>query len=830
MSRPIGTIGEYTLPDFIDREALMMDGGQLYFQLTPADTSGGESEFLSQFQGQVVFTQDGQSWRVEAVPSGSITTYRLLNTQTNQRLSGSQMRGLTFVDNLEQGHIIGNVSGGDYPLTSRSLSEGALARFFGVSGGTTAAAGRTQFESERQLDIASATATLQNAQAALQNAQTSQDQLEIQRRQLDVQKAQLEFDKASTADLLALDRDRLNAEIAATRQRLDEIKLEADLAFKNEDRLLTKRLEAEQEMLQLRLDNDMRTLIATETGAERRALISEQGETRRLAASLQGIDPSRQQALLTGQATRGRTPAQLFSQQNQAFLQQPLPTVDLSAPIQQLQQQFLQNQQQRPQAPIAPPQLAPVGLARGGVIEMKKGPGGAFSSYLVGDGAGIIPGVTEVLTVGDGKVTVTPLRGAFQEGGTVTTQPALIRIAGRPEVYWWDSSLGTYRWVLSRTLFGDSGLTINDVVDVDEQTFAAMNVSLGGPPVTEPITAEGTADFPQLIRFGTEPEVYYYDQEAGAYRWVRGRELFADIGLTIDDVVSINPLAKDFLSFGEDITEPIQPTPTPAPTPPPPAPVPAPVPVGPSPDVLNALQRISPAFQGLAEFVPRTQTGPFGGTQAMRDFFSFGGQNLVQDPFTGEFRPFLPGLPEGVSPQSLLNAPTSFGAPVVNQGAFNLQNLASLGIDPALLRLGGQEDIFYRDPATGELRQFGTPDIFEQSGFDPADVFNISPTGQNFQFGAPITSPLPLPVDGGGGAFSIPLIDPNTGALLADPRKFASQLQQFQLNQPTTFSNILSAYSLAGLQPEAFINRFQGATPTGALANPQRIGFLGSTL
>jgi hypothetical protein len=213
----------------------------------------------------------------------------------------------------------------------------------------------------------------------------------------------------------------------------------------------------------------------------------------------------------------------------------------------------------------------------------------------------------------------------------------------------------------------------------------------------------------------------------------------------------------------------------------------------------------------------------------MRDFFSFQGQNLVQDPFSGQFRPFLPGLPEGVNPQSLLNAPTSFGAPVVNQGAFNLQNLAALGIDPSLLRLGGQEDIFYRDPATGELRQFGTPDIFEQSGFSLSDVFNVSPTGQDFQFGQPITSPLPLPVESGGvGAFGMPLIDPNTGALLADPRKFASQLQQFQQTQPTTFSNILSAYSLAGLQPEAFINRFQGATPTGALSNPQRIGFTGT--
>jgi hypothetical protein len=167
----------------------------------------------------------------------------------------------------------------------------------------------------------------------------------------------------------------------------------------------------------------------------------------------------------------------------------------------------------------------------------------------------------------------------------------------------------------------------------------------------------------------------------------------------------------------------------------------------------------------------------------------------------------------------------------VNQGAFNLQNLAALGFDPQLLRMGGQEDIFYRDPATGELRQFGTPDIFEQSGFNPADVFNISPTGQNFQFGAPITSPLPLPVESGNiGAFGAPLIDPFTGALLADPRKIASTLQQLQIEQPSVFNNLLSVYGLAGIQPEAFTNRFQGATPTGRFDNPFRIGFTGTQL
>ena len=602
------------------------------------------------------------------------------------------------------------------------------------SGTGTGTTGRTQFESERQLDV---------AQATRLSAQTDIDR-----------------------EALAVQKQQLRADIAATKQRLEEIRLEADLAFKNEDRLLTKRLEAEREMLTLRLDNDFRQLLVGEIGAERRALIAEQGETRRLEASLQGVDPFRQANLLSGQAQRGRTPAQLFSQQNQAFLNQPLPQVNANAPFGTPQQRSqtlaalqaqLTGAQQRPQQPLAPP----VGLAQGGIIEMGRGSNGAFSmkpmSFLVGEGAGIIPGITEVLTIGGGKVTVSPLAGGFQEGGTVFTP--------LPEGY------RLIRQIETGGIF---------LITPDGQVRHFAPPSASGEP-----------------------------------------QPFIEFGFNLDDIEEMSfdgPLHEVLgLREGPQITLDSE--------------FPAP-PVGPTQqDITAGLQALSPGFAGLTEFVPRTQTGPFGGTTAARDFFSFEGQNLVQDPFTGQFRPFLPGLPEGVTPQALQNAPTSFGAPVVNQGAFNPQNLAALGFNPQLQRLGGQEDIFYRDPTTGELRQFGTPDIFEQSGFNLADVFNISPAGQQFNFGQPITSPLPLPVESGNIApFGAPLIDPFTGALLADPRKIAGTLQQLQLEQPSIFNNLLSVYGLAGLQPEAFINRFQGATPTGAFTNPPRLGFTGRIL
>ena len=50
MSRSIGAIEQEAPQAFIDREALMMDGGRLYFQLTPED-AGGDGLTLADFEG-----------------------------------------------------------------------------------------------------------------------------------------------------------------------------------------------------------------------------------------------------------------------------------------------------------------------------------------------------------------------------------------------------------------------------------------------------------------------------------------------------------------------------------------------------------------------------------------------------------------------------------------------------------------------------------------------------------------------------------------------------------------------------------------------------------
>ena len=160
--------------------------------------------------------------------------------------------------------------------------------------------------------------------------------------------------------------------------------------------------------------NDLREarqrMLYGEIGATKRTLIQEKGQARQLAASFQGKDPFRQQAVLSGGVMRGTSPAQAFGKELQGFIDQPLPEASMDMSPQELEG-ILAASQGLPGAPTQPT----FGLADGGVIDMEQGGDGAFSmkrSFLVGEKG------PEVMTVGDGQVEVTPLGGAFADGGT----------------------------------------------------------------------------------------------------------------------------------------------------------------------------------------------------------------------------------------------------------------------------------------------------------------------------------------------------------------------------------------------------------------------------
>ena len=253
---------------------------------------------------------------------------------------------------------------------------------------------------------------------------------------------------------LELEQQQLQADIAATEQRLQEIRMQEAAA----DARQRRQLQAEMRMLEKRLDNDKRTLLYGEIGAATRTVFQAQEAERGRQQEMAGEDALRFMATLRGRGTTGRTPADIFKQQGAAFVNQPLPQFSIEDPIPMLEA-GLQGLQKMAVAG-APQGLIP-GMAQGGIIEMERGGDGAFSmrpkqSFLVGEAG------PEVLTVGDGKVEVTPFGGGAQGGLSFNFSD--LDLGGLPDLL---ESLRRSRGLggfLAQPGFGGETLSVRDVL------------------------------------------------------------------------------------------------------------------------------------------------------------------------------------------------------------------------------------------------------------------------------------------------------------------------------------------------------------------------------
>src|SRR3972149_6464766 len=210
-----------------------------------------------------------------------------------------------------------------------------------------------------------------------------------------------------------LERDRLTADIAQDKEQLAWLEKQFGMEQANLDARQREMLAAEMERLKLSIDNSQRELAYGEYAATKRTVIQEQGATQRDIMKL-GPDPFRQQAAMLGQVQRGLTPQQQAVIPAMQFMNQPLPDVSINAPIPEIQGALAGLQGMKPPSFGGFGMSAPIGLAEGGIFGMNQGT--KPQSFLVGDAAGVIPGVTEVITIGDGKVQVTPLAGGAQGG------------------------------------------------------------------------------------------------------------------------------------------------------------------------------------------------------------------------------------------------------------------------------------------------------------------------------------------------------------------------------------------------------------------------------
>jgi hypothetical protein len=243
--------------------------------------------------------------------------------QRTPRPSGSTTtlpEGIDGIPIIVNGQVIGWNIGGEFFTQAEVDALIATGKFPEDGGG--GGAGRTQFQSEAALD---------EAQARLANANAALAELEARGTQpiSPFQKAELELDR-------------------------------------------------------LRAENDVKTFLLGQVGAERRTLIQEQGAERGRLSELAGRDIFKFTANLRGRtAGTAPTPVDVFKRQGQQFVNQPLPQFDLNASLPQLEAGL--NALQKLESPQG---QGIFGLAHGGTVtapgqiaplEMRRGSDGAFS-------------------------------------------------------------------------------------------------------------------------------------------------------------------------------------------------------------------------------------------------------------------------------------------------------------------------------------------------------------------------------------------------------------------------------------------------------------------
>lgn len=278
--------------------------------------------------------------------------------------------------------------------TSQKLTDSDINRLFGGGGyGTSGAAAPAWRPGELELETKALEQRLQELQT-----------------QIDADIAAAEANHTRAIELL----ERELASASALQK--ERIQHEIDLENLRHDNNM--------KQLQLQLTAERKNLLVSEIGASGRTMMEQQGAMGRELLQL-GPDPFKQAAGLRGQATRGVTPQTQAVGQAEAFMNQPIPQANFGMDIPQLQAML--SGMQGTQAPSAGGlgMAGPIGMAGGGVVK------GGKQTVLVGDAAGIIPGLTEVVTGSDFQVT--PLAGTAQFGWPErTAAPTLGQLPRRP--------------------------------------------------------------------------------------------------------------------------------------------------------------------------------------------------------------------------------------------------------------------------------------------------------------------------------------------------------------------------------------------------------------
>lgn len=501
MSRPIGAIVPETEVAFIDREAMMMDGGRLFFQLTPEDSGGAGGDIDTLPVGTLIQDQQGNIWEVTATRAAKLVSGDIKGSRF--RRFDSIIRSVGRFFQTETGRSIELSPDG----TFRRLTEGETNTLFPQPAAGTRA-------------------------PAFSSTQAAQTQAE-----------------AFAAGESAKDREEAG--------RLQQLRLEN-----------ARRLEA---------ISSLRTLAGQAAQIRQRFrtdLLGLEQASQVILAQTLGQDPIRGAILEQGGVQRGTTPSQAFRANVSTVGQQAgtqagelatsLPTPDFGADIEGLEAQIKQftealNPGDLPTLPTAPI----FGLEHGGEV-VKAGkdepPVRPFTSR---------PDPMTAFRFAE-QMGLTPLITGEREGG-----PELVLAAKGTQVIPLDDREEAL--LVGRVQGAQEGFFEEFDFSTIEQALSPVfeNLGFGATPITQSNQQPGTFNFgteespltgnldvlnrlgvqPRLIRFGTDPTVFFRDP-SGTLRRFSGLAQFQEGDFNFSDVVNVSPDRRDSFTFGDALTEP----------------------------------------------------------------------------------------------------------------------------------------------------------------------------------------------------------------------------------------------------------------------------------
>ncbi len=299
----------------------------------------------------------------------------------------------------------------------------------------------------------------------------------------------------------------------------------------------------QEEAAALAQENRQRESLQGQASALLQQWLSVQQQARDMLTQLQGGDPFRAAANASGQATRGTTPQQAHEANLRATTGQEL-TFDPSGSVGNLQGQLTDLQHQVGSG-LPPPPAFVGAFAHGGTIDMEAGRDGTFRakgtspggfrdvagrgpvSFVVGESVGGQPN-PELVTIDNGRVTVSRFAGGFSHGGSFETASTSNLIQNVAPFF----EAAGFQGNVPRFQFGAGG------------EGALFQQGLRGQPLgTGGQTLRRLGTRPQLVRDSATGQLFFASPDGTLQRF-RSMDQFNQLGFNRNEIVNLSQASQ----------------------------------------------------------------------------------------------------------------------------------------------------------------------------------------------------------------------------------------------------------------------------------------------